>query len=145
MIASLVPSQSHSEPSRQATRLAAIGANLGFDRLRQENREAWNDLWRGRINLVGAGHRWQSLADREAIANRRSVACSVGRYRRIDLGRVVFGIARRLDAAAHAAGCRLEQRSEPSGAGDDVRILFSRNDCLRAWSGAEIIAQLGHR
>ena len=63
MIASLVPSQSHSEPSRQATRLAAIGANLGFDRLRQENREAWNDLWRGRINLVGAGHRWQSLAD----------------------------------------------------------------------------------
>src|SRR5205823_9605221 len=61
--ASLIPSQSHSEPDRQATRLAAIAANLGFDRLRQENREAWDDLWRGRINLIGAGRRWQALAD----------------------------------------------------------------------------------
>ena len=61
--ASLIPSQSHNEPDRQATRLAAIAANLGFDRLRQENREAWADLWRGRINLLGAGRRWQALAD----------------------------------------------------------------------------------
>ena len=60
---SLVPSQSHSEPHRQATRLAAIGSNLGFDRLREENRAAWNDLWCGRIHLVGAERRWQAYAD----------------------------------------------------------------------------------
>src|SRR5205823_767776 len=41
----------------------AVGAKLGFDRLRQENREAWDDLWRGRVELVGAGRRWQTLAD----------------------------------------------------------------------------------
>ena len=62
-IVSLIPSQSHSEPHRQATRMTAVGAKLGFDRLRQENREAWTDLWRGRVELVGAGRRWQTLAD----------------------------------------------------------------------------------
>ena len=61
-IASLVPSQMHSEPHREATRLAAVGAKLGFDRLRQENREEWSDLWRGRV-MIGAGGRWQALAD----------------------------------------------------------------------------------
>src|SRR5207302_562468 len=61
-IASLIPSQSHSEPHRQATRMTAVGAKLGFDRLRQQNREAWNDRWRGRVELVGAGRRWQALA-----------------------------------------------------------------------------------
>jgi protein-glucosylgalactosylhydroxylysine glucosidase len=60
---SLIPSQTHSEPHRQALRLAAIGSNLGFDRLREENRVAWNDLWRGRVQLIGAGRRWQSYAD----------------------------------------------------------------------------------
>src|SRR5437773_2408747 len=62
-IVSLIPSQSHIEPHRQATRMTAVGAKLGFDRLRQENREAWDDLWRGRVELVGAGRRWQTLAD----------------------------------------------------------------------------------
>src|SRR5207245_10946182 len=51
------------EPHRQAARLAAVGAKLGFDRLRKENREAWADLWRGRVILSGAGPRWQALAD----------------------------------------------------------------------------------
>src|SRR5256714_7413078 len=60
---SLIPSQSHSEPHREAIRLAAIGSNLGFDRLREENRAAWNDLWCGRVQLVGAGRRWQAYAD----------------------------------------------------------------------------------
>ena len=62
-VVSLVGSQSHSEPHREATRLAAVGANLGFDRLREENRTAWTDLWCGRIHLVGAGRRWQAMAD----------------------------------------------------------------------------------
>jgi trehalose/maltose hydrolase-like predicted phosphorylase len=60
---SLIPSQSHSEPHREAMRLVSIAAKAGFDRLRRENREAWSDLWRGRVNLVGAGPRWQSFAD----------------------------------------------------------------------------------
>jgi hypothetical protein len=60
---SLVPSQSHSEPHREALRLAAVGSNLGFDRLRAENRVAWNELWCGRVQLVGAGRRWQAYAD----------------------------------------------------------------------------------
>ena len=62
-VASLVPSQMHSEPHREATRLAAIGAHIGFDALRQENRERWTELWRGRVRLSGAGRRWQALAD----------------------------------------------------------------------------------
>src|SRR6266550_1097304 len=46
---SLIPSQSHSEPHREAIRLAAVGSQLGFDRLREENHAAWNDLWRGQV------------------------------------------------------------------------------------------------
>ena len=62
-IASLVSDQLHAEPHREATRLAAVGATLGFDRLREQNRAAWNELWRGRVLLPGAGRRWQGLAD----------------------------------------------------------------------------------
>ena len=62
-IASIVGDQMHPEPHRQATRLAAVGTRLGFDRLRQENRDAWTELWRGRVHLSGAERRWQELAD----------------------------------------------------------------------------------
>lgn len=60
---SLVPSQLHHEPDRQAARLAAMAAQRGFARLRDENRAAWEEIWKGRIRLVGAGRRWQALAD----------------------------------------------------------------------------------
>jgi hypothetical protein len=63
VISSLVPSQSHAEPHREATRLAAVGANIGFDRIRDDNRRAWRELWRGRVVLVGAGRRWQEMTD----------------------------------------------------------------------------------
>jgi hypothetical protein len=62
-LASLVPSVLHHQPHREAIRLAARAAHLGFDVLRDENREAWQDLWRGRIRLVGADATWQQLAD----------------------------------------------------------------------------------
>lgn len=62
-IASLVPNVMHSQPHRQAVRLAAAAGNLGFDKLRARNREAWQELWRGRINLVGAERSWQELTD----------------------------------------------------------------------------------
>jgi protein-glucosylgalactosylhydroxylysine glucosidase len=62
-IASLVPSYLHHHPDRQATRIAAFAKSLGFETLRSENRDAWSDLWKGRIHLVGASKQWQALAD----------------------------------------------------------------------------------
>ena len=60
---SLVPSQSHHEPDRQAARLVGMATRRGFRKLRDENRGAWEEIWKGRIKLIGAGSRWQSLAD----------------------------------------------------------------------------------
>ncbi len=60
---SLVPSQAHHEPHRQATRLVGMAAQRGFEQLRDENRGAWEEIWKGRINLIGADQRWQALAD----------------------------------------------------------------------------------
>lgn len=62
-LSALVPSQMHAYPKRQATRLAAAATERGFDTLRSENQEAWRDIWRGRVVLVGADRRWQQLAD----------------------------------------------------------------------------------
>ncbi len=60
---SLVPSQAHHEPHRQATRLVGMAAQRGFEQLREENRRAWEEIWKGRINLIDADRRWQALAD----------------------------------------------------------------------------------
>jgi trehalose/maltose hydrolase-like predicted phosphorylase len=60
---SLVPSDFHSEPHLQAGRMASMAAQLGFDKLRKDNRAAWADLWKGRVVIVGAERRWQALAD----------------------------------------------------------------------------------
>jgi trehalose/maltose hydrolase-like predicted phosphorylase len=62
-MASLVPEVMHSQPDRQAVRLCAMARNDGFETLRRENRETWKQLWKGRIKLIGAGERWQQLAD----------------------------------------------------------------------------------
>jgi trehalose/maltose hydrolase-like predicted phosphorylase len=62
-IAALVPSVVHPRPDEQAVRLVAHARERGFDRLRAANREAWGELWRGRIRLVGADERWQALTD----------------------------------------------------------------------------------
>lgn len=62
-ITSMVPSALHHTPDQQATRMAWLGRDRGFERVRQENRDAWTDLWRGRIHLCGAEHRWQAMAD----------------------------------------------------------------------------------
>ncbi len=62
-IASLVPQALHTLPDQQAARLAAKAANDGFDKIRQKNRAAWHELWKGRIRLEGAGDHWQGLAD----------------------------------------------------------------------------------
>ena len=62
-MACLVPSTGHSAPERQAVRQAARAAADGFDEVRRQNAAVWSEIWRGRINLVGAGDRWQELAD----------------------------------------------------------------------------------
>jgi hypothetical protein len=62
-MASLVPSALHSDPQRHAVRLAGRAAHVTFDVLRDENRRAWDELWRGRIVLHGADRRWQELTD----------------------------------------------------------------------------------
>jgi protein-glucosylgalactosylhydroxylysine glucosidase len=60
---SMIPSTVHHAPDQQASRMAWLGKHQGFESVRQENREAWADLWRGRIHLNGAELRWQALAD----------------------------------------------------------------------------------
>jgi trehalose/maltose hydrolase-like predicted phosphorylase len=62
-IAGLLSSNMHSEPDRQAARMVYVGATRGFERLRDENRAAWREIWRGRVRLVGADTRWQRIAD----------------------------------------------------------------------------------
>ncbi len=62
-ITGLVGSEAHHQPHRQATRLVARGRRTGFERLRSDNRSAWDDLWKARPVLVGAETRWQQLAD----------------------------------------------------------------------------------
>lgn len=62
-ITSLIPSAMHSEPDRQAARMSFLGTTRGFDRIRDENREAWADIWQGRVRLLGADDRWQGIAD----------------------------------------------------------------------------------
>lgn len=62
-ITSMVPSELHHTPIEQAMRLAYMGQERGFDGVRADNHVAWDDLWRGRIHLIGAGERWQALAD----------------------------------------------------------------------------------
>jgi trehalose/maltose hydrolase-like predicted phosphorylase len=60
---SIVPSAIHDQPDRQAERLVAYGAHAGFDAARAANRAEWDELWKGRIRLVGAERRWQAMAD----------------------------------------------------------------------------------
>ena len=40
-----------------------MAAQRGFQKLRDENRGAWRQIWNGRIKLLGADSRWQALAD----------------------------------------------------------------------------------
>jgi protein-glucosylgalactosylhydroxylysine glucosidase len=62
-IACLVPNVMHHDPDHEAVRLLARAAAAGFERLRDENRSQWAELWRGRILIDAAEPRWQQLAD----------------------------------------------------------------------------------
>jgi trehalose/maltose hydrolase-like predicted phosphorylase len=62
-ITSVVPGVMHREPERQAVRMAYLGAQRGYKVLLMENRQAWAELWRGRVQLHGADSKWQEIAD----------------------------------------------------------------------------------
>jgi trehalose/maltose hydrolase-like predicted phosphorylase len=62
-ITSLVPDALHDTPDQQAARMAAKARFDGFEAIRTENRNAWSELWKGRIRLIGAEPRWQAMAD----------------------------------------------------------------------------------
>lgn len=62
-IVCLAPSALHGRPDEQAGRLVAKARFDGFEALRSENRAAWDELWKGRIRLIGAEPKWQALAD----------------------------------------------------------------------------------
>ena len=63
LLTAVVPELSHARPDEQAGRLAAVGAKRTFEALRRDNRLAWDELWRGRIELDGADRRWQAITD----------------------------------------------------------------------------------
>ncbi len=62
-VATLVPSVMHSEPHHQAGRMCNLALWRGFDGLRRQNRDAWNELWRGRVRIVGADDAIQDISD----------------------------------------------------------------------------------
>ena len=62
-ITSVVPGVSHGQPEMQASRLVAMARHQGFDVLRSDNQDEWRELWKSRINLIGAERRWQEMAD----------------------------------------------------------------------------------
>jgi trehalose/maltose hydrolase-like predicted phosphorylase len=62
-IASLVASTMHDDPEAEAIRLCAEAMAAGFDTIRQENRRAWSELWRGRVLIDADDPQWQALAD----------------------------------------------------------------------------------
>jgi hypothetical protein len=62
-MASIVPTDLHSQPQMQAARLADAARLRGFDELRADNRAAWEWQWQARVLLPGASSRWQAMAD----------------------------------------------------------------------------------
>ena len=44
-------------------RLLALARNKGWDRMREDQRTAWEELWQARIVIDGADRRWQAIAD----------------------------------------------------------------------------------
>ncbi len=62
-IVSLVPGVLHHQPEAAAIRHASWAAKDGFETLRKENRQRWEELWKGRIVISARDDRWQRLAD----------------------------------------------------------------------------------
>jgi protein-glucosylgalactosylhydroxylysine glucosidase len=52
-VAAMVSKFYHPEPYLESIRMASWGAVLGFDLLRNQNRAAWSELWKSRIQVTG--------------------------------------------------------------------------------------------
>jgi trehalose/maltose hydrolase-like predicted phosphorylase len=61
-VVGLVPDLAHDRPHRQAALLVGRGISRGWDELRESNRRAWSDLWRGRP-LIDGPEEWQRRSD----------------------------------------------------------------------------------
>jgi len=75
-IVSVIPKVLHQAPDQQAVRLAAKAGFDGFEKIRAENRAVWDEIWKGRIRLEGAGERWQQMADAAVFYLNTSVHAS---------------------------------------------------------------------
>lgn len=62
-IAAMTPSVLHDRPDEEAVRRVARAKATGFDTLRDRNRAAWADLWKGRIVVEGASAPHQEIID----------------------------------------------------------------------------------
>jgi len=62
-LAAVVPSELHCEPHWQAHRVITTARELGFAQLRAANQEAWNSVWKGRLQIHCNDSRWQEMAD----------------------------------------------------------------------------------
>ncbi len=63
IVTSYVPSLMHKEPHNQAQRMLALAGWVGMEDLRENNRLAWKELWRSRIEIEGAQPEWQNVID----------------------------------------------------------------------------------
>lgn len=59
----LVPSLLHDEPHWQAAREVGVGVDLGFEQLREDNRAAWAELWKGCPRITSQNEKWQELTE----------------------------------------------------------------------------------
>jgi hypothetical protein len=62
-LSSLVPRLAHPHPADHAARLLALAMEKGWERMLEDQRVAWAELWRSRIVLDGADRRWQAITD----------------------------------------------------------------------------------
>jgi len=53
IIASMVAEIYHPAPDLQAVRMVKWGEVLGFDKLRNDNQKAWDELWKSRVKVYG--------------------------------------------------------------------------------------------
>ena len=60
---SSVPGTLHHEPHLQAIRMIKLALWDGFDTLREKNRAAWQEIWKGRVVVRGADEQWQDWLD----------------------------------------------------------------------------------
>ena len=60
---SVVPGVAHPHPQDHAARLLTLAFGKGWERMRDDQRRAWEELWKARIVIEGADRRWQSITD----------------------------------------------------------------------------------